>query len=173
MGEDGAGVHLAEAAVVLFEGFNGRELVEVDVAFHVGEDDGIAVGAEVLKGVADLLFRGLWRELNKDGHGLIQGGDVAFIQEAGGGFGVEDFGADMEFQGRGVFVAPGDGFLKAGEILLVGKGLVAGGDVSGADEVGYAGVRGLAEKGIHVVGVFGAIIYVSDHVGVHFYEHGC
>lgn len=77
----------------------------------------------------------------------------------------------MEFQGGGVFVAPGDGFLKTGEVLLVGEGLVAGGDVGGADEVGYAGVRGLAEEGVHVVVVFGAVIYISDHVGVHFDQH--
>ena len=54
---------------------------------------------------------------------------------------------------------------------MVAEGLIAGGDVGGADEVGYAGVRGLAEKGEHVVVVFGAVIYVADHVGVHFYEH--
>ena len=145
--------------------------MEVDIAFHMGQDDGITVGAKVLDGVADLLFRGLWRELDEDGHGLVQGGDIAFIQEAGGGFGVEDFGADVEFHGWCVFLAPGDGFLEAGEVLFVGEGLVAGGDVGGADEVGYAGVRGLAEKGVHVVVVFGTVIYISDHVGVHFYEH--
>lgn len=129
------------------------------------------MGAEVLESVADLLFGGLWWELDKDGHGLVQGGDIAFIQEAGGGFGVEDLGTDVEFHIRGVLFAPGDGFLKAGEVLLVGERLVAGGDVGGADEVGYAGVRGLAEKGVHVVVVFGAVIYISDHVGVHFDQH--
>lgn len=71
MGEDGAGVHLEEATVVLFEGFQGGELVEVNVAFHMGQDDGVAVGAEVLDGVADLLFRSLWRKLDENGHGLV------------------------------------------------------------------------------------------------------
>lgn len=34
--ENGAGVHLAEATVFLFEGFQGGEFVEVDVTFHMG-----------------------------------------------------------------------------------------------------------------------------------------
>ena len=172
LGEDGAGVHLVVAAVLLFEGLHRGQGVEVGVAFHMSEDGGVAVGAEVLEGVADLLFGGGGEELDKDGHGLVQGGNVAFVQEAGGGLGVEDLGADVELEGRGVLSAPGGGFLQAGEVLFFGEGLVAGGDVGGADEVAGALGCGLGEEGEHVDVVLGAVIYVADYVGVHFDEHG-
>ena len=172
LGEDGAGIHLIVAAVLLFEGFHRGQGVEVGVAFHMGEDGGIAVGAEVLKGVADLLFGGRGEELDKDGHGLVQGGNIAFVQEAGGGFGVEDLGADVELEGRGVLGAPGGGFLQAGEVLCVGEGFIARGDVGGADEVAGALGRGLGEEGEHAGVVLRAVIYVADYVGVHFDEHG-
>ena len=169
LGKDSTGVHLIEATVVFLEGFHDGEAVEVEVTFHVGKDDGVAVGAEVLEGVADFFLGDSWEKLDKDGHCLVHGRDITFIQETGGGFGVEDFGANVEVKGWGVLGAPGGSFLQAVEVLRVGKGMIAGGDVGGADEVAGAGVRGLAEEGVHVVGVFGSVIYVVDHVGVHFY----